>query len=245
MAIDETTVRANILSFANWCVARKEWFEYDEIRPYPLYIPTADKHIKNDCSGTVTWCYYHAGAPDPNGLDYDGSGYTGTLIDHGTQVNVPQVGDLVIYGNNPGVHTAVIVVAEEDPVTMSHGQASEPAFVKVSEGNPTSVPPRYFTYPLLKPVVVASMSSANSPPSGTKFVQTANFQVQRYGDNNNYVKIVQGLLVAHGIPCPISGRFDTATRNAVIRFQALNQIQEHVYVGEMTLMKLLQPSNTV
>ena len=30
-----------------------------------------------DCSSFATWCYWAAGAPDPNGLDYNGFGLHG------------------------------------------------------------------------------------------------------------------------------------------------------------------------
>ena len=41
-----------------------------------------------DCSSFATWCYWTADAPDPNGLGYNGSGYTGTQVQHGHQVDV-------------------------------------------------------------------------------------------------------------------------------------------------------------
>lgn len=49
-------------------------------------------------SSFVTWCYWQAGAPDPNGSDYNGFGYLGTLATHGRRVAVPEPGDVVLYG---------------------------------------------------------------------------------------------------------------------------------------------------
>ena len=43
-------------------------------------------HIYEDCSSSLTGCYYVAGAPDPNNRNYDGQGYTGTLADTESQL---------------------------------------------------------------------------------------------------------------------------------------------------------------
>ncbi len=63
-----------------------------------------------DCSAFVTICYNWAGAPDPNGLGYNGQGYTGTILSHGTQIarrNV-RVGDLVVFGRGTGNHVCLV-----------------------------------------------------------------------------------------------------------------------------------------
>lgn len=61
----------------------------------PPHIPRYE-----DCSSFATWCYYVAGASDPNGFGYAGWGYTGTLISHGTRISITQArpGDLIFYG---------------------------------------------------------------------------------------------------------------------------------------------------
>ena len=46
----------------------------------------------------MTLCYKAAGAPDPNGNGYDGTGYTGTLVQQGRWTDDPEPGDLVFYG---------------------------------------------------------------------------------------------------------------------------------------------------
>ena len=134
MTID---VRPQIVVWADWCVTHKDLFNYREVRPMPY---STKAPIDNDCSGTFTLCYYLAGAPDPNGLGYDGYGYTGTLATHGQQITLAQLepGDAVIYyggGFAPGdsQHVATIIKPGSDPLTMSHGQQSEPAYVTVSE----------------------------------------------------------------------------------------------------------------
>ena len=140
-------VRPQIVVWADWCVTHKDLFNYRQVRPMPY---STKAPIDNDCSGTFTLCYYLAGAPDPNGLGYDGYGYTGTLATHGQQITQAQLepGDAVIYyggGFAPGdsQHVATIIKPGPDPLTMSHGQQSEPAYVTVSEDGR---PHQYFRY---------------------------------------------------------------------------------------------------
>jgi cell wall-associated NlpC family hydrolase len=80
-----------------------------------------------DCSGFVTWCYKSAGAPDPNGSNYNGSGFTGTLWAHGREVTVAQLqpGDLVFYADplGPSAHVSIYVGQGQ---VVSFGQESGP-----------------------------------------------------------------------------------------------------------------------
>lgn len=79
-----------------------------------------------DCSSFATWCYWVAGAPDPNGLDYNGYGFTGTQISHGRRVSSPRPGDLIFYGRdwrgNP-THVAIYIGGGK---VVSHGGESGP-----------------------------------------------------------------------------------------------------------------------
>lgn len=106
--------------------------------------------LTTDCSGFVTLCYKLAGAPDPNGLDYNGQGYTGTLLEHGRHIPLAEVepGDVIVYGPGTGWHTAIIVEAGKDPLTVSHGQESEPAYVRVSQDG--RQPQTYLRFPTTK-----------------------------------------------------------------------------------------------
>lgn len=84
-----------------------------------------------DCSSFATWCYWVAGAPDPNGRGYDGFGYTGTQIGPGKQVTEPRPGDLVFYGWEPAPrncprHVAVYV---GNGRVVSHGSDTGPHLV--------------------------------------------------------------------------------------------------------------------
>lgn len=85
-----------------------------------------------DCSSFATWCYWVAGAQDPNGLNYDGYGYTGTQVRRGRKVTTAKAADLVFYGNVGGsvpTHVAVSVGAGK---VVSHGGESGPVLALVS-----------------------------------------------------------------------------------------------------------------
>lgn len=127
-------VRTNIVSWGKTLLANKARMNYAEIRPIPLHNPPKFP-LTTDCSGFVTLCYYLAGAPDPNGLKYSGQGYTGTLLSHGRHITKEQAlaGDVIVYGGGTGEHTALIIEAGADPVTISHGQQGDPSIVRVSQ----------------------------------------------------------------------------------------------------------------
>lgn len=75
----------------------------------PRHIPLYPTYT--DCSGFATWCYWEADAPDPNGFNYNGYGYTGTMIVNGrivTSTDNLRLGDLCFYGS-PVSHVAVYV----------------------------------------------------------------------------------------------------------------------------------------
>ncbi len=78
-----------------------------------------------DCSSFATWCYWAAGAPDPNGLGYNGFGYTGTQIQNGSETADPRPGDLCFYGPSRSRITHVTLYAGNGRV-VSHGREEGP-----------------------------------------------------------------------------------------------------------------------
>lgn len=87
-----------------------------------------------DCSAFATWCYKSARAPDPNGLGYNGTGYTGTLIGRGrakTSVGQLSPGDLVFYGDSFG-STGHVAVYVGNSQVVSHGSQPGPLLLKVN-----------------------------------------------------------------------------------------------------------------
>jgi hypothetical protein len=93
------TVRDKVIKAAFYWYGNRSKIAYDQYRPFqlckPQQIPT-----RWDCSAFVTNCHYAGGAKDPNGRNYDGLGYTGTLISHGVRVNFRDLepGDMIFYG---------------------------------------------------------------------------------------------------------------------------------------------------
>lgn len=131
------TLREKVVLWARWGVQHTAQIHYAETRPYPLHLETP---MTTDCSGFATLCYKEAGAADPNGLGYNGEGYTGTLLSHAekagkiiTDLSHARPGDLIVYGPGTGEHVAIIVESGPDPLTVSHGQESDPSYVRVSQ----------------------------------------------------------------------------------------------------------------
>jgi len=147
--------RSNQIAWAKWTVANKakHVFEYSEgsnrmsaIGVWPLKFP-----ITIDCSAYCTWLAWVSGAPDPNGLNFDHEGYTGTFLSHeehialfaknakGVLVEEVIPGDYVVYGPGTGEHVAFIVeVHGEDILTVSMGENGDPSYVWVNA--PKTVP---------------------------------------------------------------------------------------------------------
>lgn len=97
----EDIMRSAIVAAAAYWYSHRFQIAYSQARPFqrgrPPWVPS-----RWDCSAYVTCCYEAGNAPDPNGRGYDGHGYTGTLIEHGSPIareNL-QPGDLVFYGHS-------------------------------------------------------------------------------------------------------------------------------------------------
>ena len=141
------TKRQKVVKWARWGVANTAAIHYTEDADRAAWLHTTPYNrlpLSTDCSGFATLCYRLAGLPDPNGLGYATLGYTGTLLDHAnragtvlTDVSKAKPGDLIVYGPGTGAHVAVVVQAGKDPLTVSHGQESEPAYVRVSQDGRT------------------------------------------------------------------------------------------------------------
>jgi len=139
--------RNAIVSWARWGVANHAGFTYSDgpNRMEGINKPGQLPCIC-DCSAWVTYTYHWAGVnTDPNGQGYNGTGYTGTLLEHGTEITVNQVqpGDVIVYGPGTGEHAAVIVEAGSDPLTSSMGEQGDPNYVRVSQDG--RQPQRYLT----------------------------------------------------------------------------------------------------
>lgn len=130
-------IRAAIVAYARWaCLPVNEpRIHYKQIRPIPLADGKAKRlPLSTDCSGFVTIACYYAGAPDPNGLNYSGAGYTGTLRKHLKEIPLAaaQPGDLIIYGPGTGHHVVIVVESAADPLVCSHGVERGPLMIRHS-----------------------------------------------------------------------------------------------------------------
>jgi hypothetical protein len=126
-----TGLRKKIVAEGKWGAAHRGQIHYRQTRPidginHPHKLP-----LNTDCSGFVTLCYKWAGAPDPNGNGYNGSGYTGTLDAH--MRHIPQSrlqpGDLCLW---KGKHVSLVVQTGADPLLISHGEERGPYPIPLS-----------------------------------------------------------------------------------------------------------------
>lgn len=153
--------RSEIVKWARWGVENRGRFVYTEGPQRMTQVAgPGTGTIYCDCSAFVTYCYSWAGAPDPNAQGYNGSGYTGTLLAHGTPITLAQVqpGDVIVYGPGTGWHTALIVEAGPDPLTVSHGEQGDPNYCRVSQDG--RLPQRYLRFDTTK-----GGSGAVAPPA--------------------------------------------------------------------------------
>lgn len=133
-----SVTRQKIADYLEWAMDHADSIHYAQTRPMPK-LPRK-LPMTTDCSGFATLAYKDAGAPDPNGLGYNGQGYTGTLLTHGEKIawwdgklvvkRQPRAGDLIIFGEAPGHHVTVFLKVWRGAwLTVSHGQEIGPVAI--------------------------------------------------------------------------------------------------------------------
>lgn len=130
---DATTgqVRQNIVDAAVYGYGQRDYIHYtQDSRRMQDFGPPPNVPNWTDCSGFVTWCYKVGGGPDPNGLGFDGYGFTGTMLGNGTQASISNLlkADLIFYGS-PVSHVALYV---GDGRIISHGSEIGPLLLDYS-----------------------------------------------------------------------------------------------------------------
>ena len=128
-------LRNRIVDQLKWGIANSPSIHYAQIRPMPLKAwKSHNLPLTTDCSGSVTCAYNAAGADDPNGFGYDGSGYTGTLMSHLPHIHASEAkpADLIVFGDYPGHHVCAILETGSDPLLFSHGQEAGPFAIRMS-----------------------------------------------------------------------------------------------------------------
>lgn len=207
-----TDVRQAIVNWANWGQVNRAGFTYTEGPQrmssigHPGQLP-----CYCDCSAFVTYCYNWAGAPDPNGQGYNGTGYTGTLLANGQPIDVSQVipGDVVVYGPGTGEHTALIVRGGPDPLTVSMGQQGDPNYVLVSQDG--RQPQRFLRFS------TQSTDPGPAPAPNPQGICTVNLRILSQGSTGGDVKSLQKLLGN----IAVDGIYGLATTAAVRAFQSM------------------------
>lgn len=99
-----------------------------------------------DCSESVTLLCRLAGLRDPNGRNYNGSGYTGTLLGYLEAYSEPAIakcGALCVFMGRPGTpeadtgeHVCMVRRPGHDPELFTHGREADPSFRALSYMRP-------------------------------------------------------------------------------------------------------------
>lgn len=143
--------RNKLISIATMLIARAPQIHYAETRPmmigpYTMKEVTLSKleawfakggTITMDCSTAFTLIYKLAGLPDPNDSNYNGYGYTGTLMKNLPEYTRPlkraRAGAGLIFGAYPGTHVCMIMHNDpDDPWLFSHGSEIGPLYLRLS-----------------------------------------------------------------------------------------------------------------
>lgn len=110
-ALHKEDWRAKGVRYCLYAYSNREYMHYtQDSRRMTDMAPPPNVPNDTDCSGFSTWIYKSVGLPDPNGMGYNGYGYTGTQIENGHAVPLSalKVLDLIFYGSPVG-HVAVYI----------------------------------------------------------------------------------------------------------------------------------------
>ncbi len=137
-----TATRQKIVDECAWGVKNDPNIHYAQIRPTKYGNWDAHKvPISTDCSGSTECIYHAAGAPDPSGLGYSGSGNTATLYSNSEHISIASTepGDFIIcFKGTETEHVYVVVqkLAGGDVKVFTHGDESCPKYENLSAVKP-------------------------------------------------------------------------------------------------------------
>lgn len=121
--------RRDFVTELDWMLAAHAGIAYAMTRPIPLHaIVYRHTPFATDCSGLITGAAYASCCPDPNGLGYNGQGFTGTILAHATPIRREDLraGDLIVFGGGTGDHVVAVHTMAPDPIVFSHGHQGAP-----------------------------------------------------------------------------------------------------------------------
>lgn len=134
------TQRNQLVNIANMLNHYAPQVLYAEVRPMSTRDLTLSQlrcrfisggTITCDCSESVTLMFRLAGLKDPNGLNYDGYGYTGDMLDHlphFTDWEEVHEGTLIVFGAGTGTHVVMVTRPNgQNPMVYSHGSHANSA----------------------------------------------------------------------------------------------------------------------
>lgn len=149
--------RAAMRYVMDYLLAHRNRCHYAEIRPMhsrsiaSMFVLkqriAAPGGLTMDCSEAVTLICKLAGLADPNGLNYDGAGFTGTMLDHlphYVDAGAAKIGALCVFGPGTGTHVAMVHERGHDPVLWTHGETGDPSLHRLSWMAPGFEPPVTF-----------------------------------------------------------------------------------------------------
>ncbi len=219
-------LRSMIVEHALWGVDNEPQIHYQQLRPIDGLGTPGKLPLSTDCSGFVTLCYAWSGAPDPNGVAYNGSGFTGTLLGHLPHISAGEAlpGDLVVLGPGTGDHVVVIVEAGSDPLVVSHGQEAGPLRLRLSTETAAHAAPVTFLRGLGLDEPAAIVDEVPFPlPAGHWFGPPSQDPRNHSGfesaaDRAAFVPWQQRM-ITRGWHLDATGRFDDATSTVCRDFQ--------------------------
>lgn len=139
--------RDKLVALMDELIANAAEIHYAQIRPMRTIRLRAPAYpMTMDCSEAVTCLCKWAGLQDPNGRGYNGSGYTGTMLEHLPHYHragnaLP--GALVVFGPGTGEHVAMVLEHDAtNPLLFSHGGENGPIAIHLhdeAEGHPPPV----------------------------------------------------------------------------------------------------------
>lgn len=123
--------RKDAVRWARWMVNAKARIHYSQVRPYHLYSKGYAGQMTLDCSASLANLYKWAGANDPYGNGYNG---TGNSYELHNSASIPRASALP--GDSISWNGHVVMLLEDggraDPLLFSHGSEAGPYAYRLS-----------------------------------------------------------------------------------------------------------------